>query len=156
MGHPVLVQHFALDGVVTLVDALSGAASLAERPEARRQVACADRLVLTKTDLAPETGALRHSLRHLNARAPLVAVGDAGPVNSSVRPRRPRDAARRRQRAGWERDGDQRDRRLPRSPLRPRPLARRSRIRARRDPLPVADARRADGGGRCRGFLDLG
>ncbi|MBB3938001.1 CobW family GTP-binding protein [Aureimonas phyllosphaerae] len=79
MGHPVLVQHFALDGVVTLVDALSGAASLAERPEARRQVACADRLVLTKTDLEPETAALRHSLRHLNARAPLVAVGDAGP-----------------------------------------------------------------------------
>ncbi|RIX98421.1 GTP-binding protein [Aureimonas flava] len=79
MGHPVLVQHFALDGVVTLVDAQSGAVSLAERHEARRQVACADRLVLTKTDLAPETGALVHAIRHLNARAPLVAVAEAGP-----------------------------------------------------------------------------
>nr|WP_156421038.1 GTP-binding protein [Aureimonas sp. AU22]BAT29912.1 hypothetical protein [Aureimonas sp. AU22] len=80
MGHPVLVQHFALDGVVTLIDAQSGTESLAERPEVRRQVASADRLVLTKTDLAPDTAALVHSLRHLNARAPLVAVADVGPA----------------------------------------------------------------------------
>ncbi len=63
------------------MDALSGETSLRERAEARRQVAAADRLVLTKTDLAPETSGIVHALRHLNARAPLVAVREAGPAD---------------------------------------------------------------------------
>ncbi|WP_182085526.1 GTP-binding protein [Aureimonas sp. ME7] len=74
MGHPVLVQHYALDGVVALVDAQSGRRTLRERAEARRQIVCADRLVLTKTDLVADTDDLVHALRHLNARAPLVEV----------------------------------------------------------------------------------
>ena len=42
----------ALDGVVTLVDAVTGMATLDAQPEAVKQAAVADRLVLTKTDLA--------------------------------------------------------------------------------------------------------
>lgn len=54
MTHPLLSEAYALDGVVTVVDHLAGAANLAERPEARRQVAVADRIVLTKGDLVAD------------------------------------------------------------------------------------------------------
>ncbi len=71
MAHPTLLQHFALDGVVTLVDALAAAATLHDRLEARRQVACADRLLVTKTDLQPDWQPLAAALRQLNPRAPI-------------------------------------------------------------------------------------
>jgi G3E family GTPase len=61
----------ALRAVVTLVDAEHGAATLARHPEAQRQVMLADRLLLTKRDLAPETAALEAQLRALNAAAPI-------------------------------------------------------------------------------------
>lgn len=71
MGNPVIAQHFGLQGVITLVDAVHGGQTLARYPEAVRQVAVADRLVLTKTDLvSPE--AVRHIeaiLMALNPRA---------------------------------------------------------------------------------------
>ena len=62
-------QDFALQGLVTLVDALRGTAVLAH-PEAQRQVALADRLLVTKADLA-DPGPLLPALRALNAAAPL-------------------------------------------------------------------------------------
>jgi G3E family GTPase len=49
--HPHVSLRFALDGVITTVDAVLGAQTLKEHEEARRQVAVADRIVLTKTDL---------------------------------------------------------------------------------------------------------
>jgi G3E family GTPase len=51
MRHPYLVQRYRLDGVVTLVDAVNGMATLDGQIEAIKQVAVADRIVLTKTDL---------------------------------------------------------------------------------------------------------
>jgi G3E family GTPase len=61
-------MRFRLDGVVTLVDAVNGMATLDAHEEARRQVVAADRLVLTKTELAaPEAvAALRRRLDDLN------------------------------------------------------------------------------------------
>ena len=52
-----LVSHFVrLDTVVTTVDAVNGLRHLGEHTEAIKQAALADRLLLTKTDLAtPET-----------------------------------------------------------------------------------------------------
>lgn len=55
--HTLLVDHvlapnYAIDGIVTAVDAVLGAATLARHAEAQAQVAMADRIVLTKTDLA--------------------------------------------------------------------------------------------------------
>src|SRR5438874_2070415 len=47
-----LGQEFHLQSLVTVVDALAGAGNLARMPEARHQAALADRMVLTKTDLA--------------------------------------------------------------------------------------------------------
>ncbi len=79
MTDPALAGSHAVAGVVTLVDALLGEATLGRHPEARRQVALADRLVLTKTDLAAPAPALLAALRGLNMLAPL-AVGAPDPA----------------------------------------------------------------------------
>src|SRR3954451_9984610 len=49
---PVLRHHFFLRNVITAGDAVNGARQLDAQPESIKQVAFADRLVLTKTDLA--------------------------------------------------------------------------------------------------------
>ncbi len=77
LGHPYLALRFALDGVVTVVDALTGAAALDAHPEALKQAAVADRLALSKTDLvAPEAepglAAFKSRLTALNPTADLL------------------------------------------------------------------------------------
>jgi G3E family GTPase len=52
MTDPGLLAHYRINGVVTMVDALHAPATLAAHSEARAQVAMADRLILTKDDLA--------------------------------------------------------------------------------------------------------
>lgn len=56
MSHPYLVLRFRLDGVVAVVDAVNGEATLDAHEEAVKQAAVADRIVLTKSDL-PEGAA---------------------------------------------------------------------------------------------------
>ncbi|WP_460451962.1 CobW family GTP-binding protein [Alsobacter sp. SYSU BS001988] len=84
MSHPTLLSRYALDGVVTLVDAVNGLGALDAQPEAVKQAAVADRIVLTKTDLAAgradaDVAALRRRLARLNPGAPLLdaAAGEA-------------------------------------------------------------------------------
>jgi G3E family GTPase len=74
MADPVLRHHFRLGTVVTTVDAVNGGRHLAEHLASVKQVAVADRLVLTKTDLADRGGVdrLRSAVRRLNPMAPLV------------------------------------------------------------------------------------
>jgi G3E family GTPase len=78
MSHPYLVMRFRLDGVVTLVDAVNGLATLDAHREAVKQVAVADRLILTKTDLldTPARVATKDELlvrlRELNPAAPIL------------------------------------------------------------------------------------
>ncbi|OYW40853.1 MAG: cobalamin biosynthesis protein CobW [Hydrogenophilales bacterium 12-61-10] len=76
--------RFRLDGVVTMVDAVFGMGQLDAHLEAVKQVAVADRLLLTKTDLAsPETlAALRARLATLNPAADLITVlhGEVDPA----------------------------------------------------------------------------
>ncbi|PDQ20559.1 GTP-binding protein [Mesorhizobium sanjuanii] len=79
MAHPALVQAFRLDGVITLVDAVNGNATLDNHVEAVKQVAVADRIVLTKADLAAdsrEVEALKARLRQINPGAQVLDVGD--------------------------------------------------------------------------------
>ncbi|MDX8461140.1 CobW family GTP-binding protein [Mesorhizobium humile] len=80
MAHPALVQAFRLDGVITLVDAVNGEATLDAHVEAVKQAAVADRIVLTKTDLAGAAGikALRARLRQLSPGAVVLDVNEAG------------------------------------------------------------------------------
>jgi G3E family GTPase len=70
---PVLRHHFRLGNVITTVDAVNGLVQLGRQPECTKQVAVADRLVLTKTDLAEaeQACALVARLRRLNPSAPL-------------------------------------------------------------------------------------
>jgi G3E family GTPase len=77
---PVLRHHFCLGSVITTVDAVNGARQLDAQSESIKQVAVADRLVLTKTDLTTAEAATRLTkrLRHINPGAPLwrAAEGD--------------------------------------------------------------------------------
>ncbi len=76
MGDAALALRYRLDGVVTVVDAVNAAAQMDAQPEAVRQVAVADRLVLSKTDLATagSVAALIARLRRLNPSAPLLTA----------------------------------------------------------------------------------
>lgn len=96
INHPYLAMRFRLDGVVTLVDAVNGMATLDAHPEALRQVVAADRLVLSKTDIATDgaaVAALRKRLGELNPgveilapEAPAEAIIGAGLYDIAERP----------------------------------------------------------------------
>jgi G3E family GTPase len=79
MAHPYLVMRYRLDGVIAMVDAVNGAATLERHPEAVKQAAIADRIVLTKTDLVGDTNAvtLRTLLLRLRALNPAALILDA-------------------------------------------------------------------------------
>jgi G3E family GTPase len=63
MSDAGLSERLALAGVVATVDAVNGLATLERQPESVKQVAVADRLVLTKTDLLAEAPGSRHRHR---------------------------------------------------------------------------------------------
>ncbi|MDZ7748861.1 MAG: GTP-binding protein [Halofilum sp. (in: g-proteobacteria)] len=74
---PLRLSLYRLQSVVTLVDALSGEATLERHALARRQVAMADRLFLTKCDLAAE-GERAPIRERLQARAAAARAGAIG------------------------------------------------------------------------------
>lgn len=80
----LLSGQFRLDGVVTLVDAVNGGVQLDRQPEAVKQAAVADRIVLTKTDLVDPAAAdgLRARLRALNPPAEVAraVMGEIDPA----------------------------------------------------------------------------
>lgn len=77
MAHPYLGLRYSLEGVVTLIDAVNGWATLDSQPEAVKQAAVADRLALTKRGLAgSEAQALVDRLRRLNPSAPIFDSGN--------------------------------------------------------------------------------
>jgi G3E family GTPase len=71
-----IANHYVLDAVVTLVDAKHGQKQLNEHEEVQRQVGFADRIFITKTDLASpeEIVALKNRLMHMNPRAPIQTI----------------------------------------------------------------------------------
>jgi|SRR5579862_8191 len=81
--------EFHLDVVLTVVDAVSGEASLESAAEARKQAILADRLVVSKTDLADDAAIARltQRLQWLNPRASIdIAVGGALDPQRMVEP----------------------------------------------------------------------
>jgi G3E family GTPase len=72
-------EQFALDGIVTLVDAKHVAMHLGDSDECRQQIAFADVLVLNKTDLvtAGELAALESRVRAMNAMARVLRAQNA-------------------------------------------------------------------------------
>lgn len=75
-----LEQSLRLDTVVTTIDTIAGAATLDRFAEATAQAACADRLLLTKTDLAPASPDLLARLEALNPLATVEDVADVAPA----------------------------------------------------------------------------
>ncbi|MGI4849194.1 MAG: CobW family GTP-binding protein [Janthinobacterium lividum] len=74
-----VATHFLLDAIITVVDAKHAMAQLDENEEAQRQVGFADRLLLSKTDLA-DAGTVQRlttRLKRLNPRAPIVRIDPA-------------------------------------------------------------------------------
>lgn len=69
----VVARHFHLSGVVTAFDAIAGRATLDAFMEGWKQLAFADHIVLTKTDLAEARMPLADTLRGLN---PAAAIHD--------------------------------------------------------------------------------
>ncbi|HTJ65294.1 MAG TPA: GTP-binding protein [Alphaproteobacteria bacterium] len=80
---PLVSARLRLDGVVVTVDAVSGWTTLDREEEAVRQVVLADRLLLTKSDLADSEIASRlvDRLRALNPGAPIIQT-----VNGTIDP----------------------------------------------------------------------
>ena len=70
--------EFHIDVVLAVVDAVNGEAALADAAEARKQVILADRLIISKTDLATAATveALTRHLQQLNPRAAIDSAVD--------------------------------------------------------------------------------
>jgi G3E family GTPase len=83
MTDPQIVPLFRLDAVVTLVDGVNGERQLDEHAESVKQTAVADRLVVTKIDIAapPSVAALKERLAAINPGAELIeaAHGEIAP-----------------------------------------------------------------------------
>jgi G3E family GTPase len=84
LRNPVMARSMRLEAIVATADALFAGMQIAHHPETRKQIAVADRLVLTKTDLArAETvPRLRSELAGLNPGAPILTA-DHGAVDAA-------------------------------------------------------------------------
>ncbi len=81
--------EFHIDVVLAVVDAVNGEAALADAAEARKQVILADRLIISKSDLATAASveALTHRLQQLNPRAAIdIAVDGMLEPNRIIEP----------------------------------------------------------------------
>jgi G3E family GTPase len=84
MTDPLIAARYRLNGVVTLVDAVNGAGTLDNHQEAVKQAAVADRVLVSKTDIAKdeEIAALEERLHKLNPGAPMIrtVAGEVEPA----------------------------------------------------------------------------
>ncbi len=78
MAEDVIRHHFRLGNVITTVDAVNGRGQLRRHEESLKQAAVADRLIITKTDLASarKAASLRARLREVNPSALTLAAAD--------------------------------------------------------------------------------
>ncbi len=76
MRDPLVSECYRLDGVIATVDAVNGMDQLDKQMESVKQAAVADRLLLTKSDLADagKIEALKQRLHALNPAAPIFTV----------------------------------------------------------------------------------
>jgi G3E family GTPase len=75
----VLRHHYRLGLVIATVDAVNGSWQLGHQPESMKQAAVADRLAITKTDIASQdqVDALMRRLRRINPAAPIFSPAAA-------------------------------------------------------------------------------
>lgn len=83
IADPLVWQRYSLGGVITTVDAVNGEATLHRQAECLKQVAVADRLVLTKTDLIKDKDSrdelrlFERKLQRINPGAVMLDRGSA-------------------------------------------------------------------------------
>ena len=81
---PLLAAHYMADGVVTTVDAINAPLQARRQPEWVKQVVVADRVVLTKTDLAGVDLPLVRALVQDRNPVAEVLVADHGAVSAAA------------------------------------------------------------------------
>jgi G3E family GTPase len=74
MSHPLLVARWRLDGIVTVISAVHGIGQMEKHPAALRQVAIADRIVVSKADLADPAPLLARLAGINPAATPIIAA----------------------------------------------------------------------------------
>jgi len=82
LRHAFVTRHYVVDGIVATVDGIFGLDQLDAHGEAAKQAAIADRLLITKADVASQgLASLRARLRALNPGAPIleVVMGEVAP-----------------------------------------------------------------------------
>jgi G3E family GTPase len=84
LRNPMMARALRLEAIVTTADALFAELQIARHPETRKQIALADQLVLTKTDLADDAAVarVRSALRWQNPVAP-IHVAQQGDVDAA-------------------------------------------------------------------------
>ena len=70
MTAPMISNRYALDGIIVTVDAVNADMQFDRYAESVKQAAVADRIVLTKADLQPDSADLQSRLAELNPGAP--------------------------------------------------------------------------------------
>jgi G3E family GTPase len=85
LRNPVLSRFLRLESIIATVDAVFGRRHLAEWSESRKQVAMADRIVLTKADLVRprDLAALEAEVANINPHAPRI-YGDTARSKASL------------------------------------------------------------------------
>jgi hypothetical protein len=84
MTDPLLASRYRLDGVVTTVDGVNGGSTLDNHEEAVKQAAVADRLLLTKVDIA-DAGPLEALKHRCSISIPAPVDDDLGRRDRSQR-----------------------------------------------------------------------
>ena len=81
-----IARHYKLDGILTTVDVASGGATLDSHPESIKQIAVADRLLLTKTDMATTAAlaGLQQRLLEINPAAARLTVDNGALDPASI------------------------------------------------------------------------
>ncbi|MEP6656042.1 MAG: GTP-binding protein [Betaproteobacteria bacterium] len=72
LGNRLVTDHYRLEAAIVTVDAQHAMSELAAHAEVAKQIAMADRLVVTKLDLVPFPAQLLARLNELNPRAPVI------------------------------------------------------------------------------------
>jgi G3E family GTPase len=77
LTHPDVIEDFRLTGLITVLDGVLGPAQLEDTPECAKQVAMADTVLVTKTDMpGGSVTALQDPIARLNPGVPIHAAGD--------------------------------------------------------------------------------
>jgi len=82
LAAPFLQPFITLAQVITVLDAIKGEANLNRFIEARRQIAFADKIIISKTDIATDKTALPHLLTRLHSAAAAAEIMVAPPIGN--------------------------------------------------------------------------